>query len=257
MRYQLFQLSSTESVLLTIWVLIMVSLPIVDWTLGWSAMIDAVILGVLVQTATVIALLWSAWGIRRTLCYVALVICISWLAEFLGTRDFNIFGDYVYTNALQPQLLDVPVLIPLAWLIMLPSSWAVGQAIANRFAHRWQFLIFIALSALAMTAWDLFLDPQMVAWGYWVWENPGGYFGIPWSNYAGWFVVSALITLAIRPQNIPTPPLLWVYTIMWLLQTAGLVIFWGMPGPGIVGGIIMGSITILAWRAHLVEVSSK
>jgi uncharacterized membrane protein len=253
MRYPLLQLNSIQTVLLTIWVLIMVSLPIVDWTLGWSVMMDAVILGVLVQIILVIVLLGSTWGRSKTLRFVVLVILISWLAEALGTRYGGIFGDFSYTSSLQPQLLDVPVLIPLAWLMMLLPSWAAAQALANRFARRWQFLAFIVFSALAMTAWDLFIEPQMVAWGFWVWEQSGGYFGIPWSNFAGWIMVSAMITLIVRPQNIPTTPFLWMYTIMWLLQTAGLVLFWGMPGPGIVGGIFMGIIAILAWHAHLEE----
>src|SRR5690606_41755819 len=34
-----------------------------------------------------------------------------------------------------------------------------------------QEIKFILVSALALTVWDLFLDPQMVAWGFWIWER--------------------------------------------------------------------------------------
>ena len=91
----------------------------------------------------------------------------------------------------------------------------------------------------------------MVAWGLWAWASPGGFFGIPWSNYLGWLLVSALITAIIRPNQLPIPALLLIYTITCILQTIGLGIFWKLPGPAIVGGVFMGILTILGWRAYL------
>ena len=44
-----------------------------------------------------------------------------------------------------------------------------------------------SLGAAALTAWDLFLDPQMVGEGYWCGRR-GLYRGIPLTNFAGWFV---------------------------------------------------------------------
>ena len=102
-----------------------------------------------------------------------------------------------------------------------------------------------------MTAWDLLMDPMMVAWGMWVWDHPGAYFGIPWGNFLGWLLVAGLITVVIRPRDLPIAPLLLVYTITWLLMTGGLAIFWGMPGPALVGGLVMGVLTVLGWRAFL------
>lgn len=87
----------------------------------------------------------------------------------------------------------------------------------------------------------------MAAWGLWVWENPKGYFGIPWSNYIGWLLASALITALVRPQNLPVYPLLLIYTITWALETIGLIFFWGLPGPALVGFVAMGSLVWLAW----------
>jgi len=176
---------------------------------------------------------------------------LSWAAEAIGSRTGFLFGTYSYTDSLQPQILNVPLQVPLGWLMMLPPSWAVAGAITDRIKPRWKFPAFVGLSALAMTAWDLFLDPMMVAWGMWVWDSPGGYFGIPWLNYLGWFVISALITILIRPAKLPIVPLLLIYTTMWLLETLGLGIFWGMPGAAAAGCIVMGSLTILAWRAFV------
>jgi len=107
------------------------------------------------------------------------------------------------------------------------------------------------LAALAFTVWDLFLDPQMVAWGYWVWEPRAGrrtYYGIPWTNYAGWILMSALITWLVGPAGLPVRPLVLVYSVTWALQAFGQGLFWGLPGPAIVGGLAMGVMVALAWR---------
>ena len=95
-------------------------------------------------------------------------------------------------------------------------------------------LLFSAVSALALTAWDLFLDPQMVQWGFWHWEESGGYFGIPWSNFGGWLLAAGLITLLVRPAPLPAPPLLLIYGVIWLLQTLGQFFsggYLGRPSP--------------------------
>ena len=248
-RYQLLQLSSIQLAILTIWALILVSLPIADWSTGWSALIGAITVGVSVTAGSVIALLWGVWGAAATLRVAGSILALSWAAEVIGSRTGIPFGTYSYTDTLQPQILNVPLQIPLGWLMMLPPSWAVAQAITDRIKPRWEFPTFVGLSALAMTAWDLFLDPMMVTWEMWVWDNPGSYFGIPWINYLGWLLVSALITILIRPDKLPVAPLLIIYTAMWLLKSVGLGIFWGIPGAAIVGGLFMGSIIILAWRA--------
>ena len=250
-RYQLLQLNSIQMALLTLWALIMVSLPIADWSAGWSTMINAITVGVCITAGLVIVLLWGVWGPAATLRAAGLILALSWSAEVIGSRTGILFGKYSYTGLLGPQILDVPFQIPLGWLMMLPPSWAIAQAITNRANPRWQFPAFVGLSALAMTAWDLFLDPMMVTWGMWVWDNPGNYFSIPWTNYLGWLMVSALITILVRPGKLPVVPLLIIYTAIWLLNSVGLGIFWGIPDAAVAGSLFMGSITILAWHAFL------
>ena len=112
---------------------------------------------------------------------------------------------------------------------------------------------FCLLSSLAFTAWDLFLDPQMVGWGFWAWETPGLYFGIPLSNYLGWIIVSAMITLVANPKDLPVGPLALVYVLTWLLQTIGQGIFWSQPGPAIVGFFGSGLFVFLAWKKSKAE----
>lgn len=238
--------------LMLLWALTMIALPIVRWTLGDAALRGGIVTGVLVQVSLVAATLGRAWGARRTAGVSLGVACLAWLAEALGSHTGFPFGAYTYTQALQPQLLGVPLLIPLAWLMMLPPAWAVGYRLAQT-GRGWKRLRWALASAAAFTAWDLFLDPQMVAWDFWRWQQPGGYFGVPWVNFAGWLLVSMLITLLVspwvQPQDLPLPPLLAIYIITWLLQTIGQVFFWGLPGAGLAGFVGMGIIIGLALKA--------
>ncbi|MCG2787055.1 MAG: carotenoid biosynthesis protein [Anaerolineae bacterium] len=233
---------------LVLWVLTMITLPILGWILGEGYLIRGMAFGVIMQAAAVLAVLFYAWGWARTLKTFAIVVVLSYLAEFLGSSTGIPFGKYEYTALLQPQLAGVPLLIPLAWMMMLPPAWAIAKTILGESRPRWAFVL---LSALAFTAWDLFLDPQMVGWGFWVWESPGAYFGIPLSNYLGWILVSALITLAANPKDLPVGPLSLVYVLTWLLQTIGQGIFWSQPGPAVVGFIGSGIFVWLAWKKSI------
>lgn len=224
------------------WVLTMISIPIMRWVIGDSVLHWGVIASVLLQAAAVLAVAQAGWGTRETLHMLALVLPLAWLVERVGSTTGIPFGAYHYTEALAPLLGGVPLIIPIAWLMMLPAAWAVAAAITGA-QSGWRF---VAVSAAAFTAWDFFLDPQMVHWGYWVWHEPDGYFGIPWVNFSGWFLASALITWLVRPKPLPQGPLIAIYTITWLLQSVGQALFWNMPGPALVGFFTMGFFVVLS-----------
>ncbi|PWH12958.1 MAG: carotenoid biosynthesis protein [Anaerolineae bacterium] len=233
---------------LLLWVLTMIALPIVGWTLGEAALRQGMSLGVLMQFAAVSAALLSQWGWQRTARVFLFVTGVAFLAEWLGSSSGFPFGKYHYTPLLQPQLAGVPLIIPLAWMMMLPPAWAIAQILLGE-KTTLATGRGILLSALAFTAWDLFLDPQMTAWGFWVWEQPGAYFGIPLVNFGGWILVSGLITALARPSNLPWQPLAVVYATTWVLQSIGLGLFWAQPAPALIGFLAMGTFVSLAWRA--------
>ena len=236
---------------IAVWLLSMMALPILRWTVGDSALNFAVITTVLAQVSAVAASLLMAWGITRTARAVVIVAAATWIAETIGSHTGFPFGHYYYTPLLQPQIAGVPLFIPLAWLMMLPAAWAVAQVIVGSK----RFWLFTLVSAVALTAWDFFLDPQKVAWGFWVWTDSagslftGGYFGIPWVNFLGWLVVAALVTAIVRPSDLPVRPLLLIYAVTWIFQFLGQILFWNLPGPALVGFAAMGSMLLLVyWR---------
>jgi lycopene beta-cyclase len=237
----------TTSIL--IWILGMISTPVVGWIMGDNAFYVMVNVGVILQASSVFIVFISANRLKVFLLNVLPIIPAAWLIEFIGSHTGFPFGSYTYTDSLNPQIGNVPLLIPLAWLMMLPPSWAVAEWILKKSKKNFSPIlvrVFRALlAALAFSMWDLFLDPQMVHWGLWRWASPGIYFGIPLTNYLGWFLASFLLSFLFVPINTPVTPLVIIYTVMWFLEFFGLVFFWGMPGPAIFGFVGMG--LMLVW----------
>ena len=86
--------------------------------------------------------------------------------EALGVATGFPFGRYAYGAALGPTLLGVPLVIPLAWTWMAWPAWiAAGHLTGHSAAPGGRS------AAVGLAAWDLFLDPQMVAEGYWTWAD--------------------------------------------------------------------------------------
>jgi len=125
---------------------------------------------------------------------------LGFTAEIIGVRYGFIFGQYRYTDVLQPQLLDAPLVMMSAWMVLV--SYCREMLIALNLPR----LIEAALAALWMTAIDLVIDTLAAnQLGYWRWARPGAYYGIPLQNFAGWFVVSFIIfgVFGRRPPKIP------------------------------------------------------
>jgi putative membrane protein len=140
-------------------------------------------------------------GATWTAGYVAVTAVGGLVAEAVGTATGFPFGQYDYADSLGPRLLDVPVVVPLAWAMFAYPCLVVGQRLAR------SALGAAAVGGLALAAWDLFLDPQMVEAGHWRFTDvtatlPGAP-GIPVSNYLGWLLVAWLMLGAAAAAGSP------------------------------------------------------
>lgn len=144
-------------------------------------------------------------GGHHTLAFFGLSAVISWVYEHVGVATGLVYGAYHYTDVLGPKIGHVPLLIPLAWFMMLYPSYVIADLIVQgqptgtaRGLGRLLSLSF--LSALVMTAWDLLIDPILSGPDVqaWVWEEPGPYFGIPVQNYVGWMLTTFTVYGAYR-----------------------------------------------------------
>ena len=192
------------------------------------------------------------WGPHRALGAAGATAALTAAVEHVGTVTGWPFGRYRYTAALGPQVAGVPVQVPLAWFAMaLPARETAHAALGSR-SNR---VARILAGAAALTAWDLFLDPQMVAEGYWGWARRGtcsrrsSYRGIPISNFVGWFVtglgVMAVLELMLPPAE-PAPDLVAEYGVMAAMETVGFATFLGDRTVAIVGGVAMAPVAALA-----------
>lgn len=194
-------------------------------------------------------------GVGRTLGMLLSAFGLAFAAEYLGSTQGLIFGAYTYTDLLGFKLLgQVPAIIPLAWFMMLYPAWVTAGVIAQSLG-RWARL---PLAAAAITAWDLSLDPRMVADGAWAWAEPGAlnYFGIPLSNFFGWFVTALSIYLvwvwidrAPVPQRFDHAALPVVaYVIVWIGESMANLLFWGGAGVAAAVFVAMGVFAVPALR---------
>ena len=232
--------------LLISWLVVMAALPLLRRVFGEQVFLQGLALVVLFQVLFILQVLYRAWGWWSLLRMAVGVVLLVWIAAAIVIRSGLPFGSYQFTSLLQPQVMGVPFLIPFMWLMMLPPAWAVAKLITRKVNGCLARPLFIITSALAFTAWDLYLDPQMVLWGVWKWSPPGGYFGIPWMSLLGWLLVSGLISVGISPKRLPGGLLVVVYALTWLVEFISLVVFWGLPGPGLVGFLVMGGMLLCA-----------
>jgi uncharacterized membrane protein len=136
-------------------------------------------------------------GARRTLGFFATSAVVSYLMEEIGVRTGFIFGAYHYSDQLGPKIGHVPLLIPLAWFMMIYPAWVVAEALVSGVDTRSVrgLAAQSTVAALVMTAWDVAMDPGMSAAGNWIWDNGGAYFGVPRHNYVGWLITTFLVYL--------------------------------------------------------------
>lgn len=134
-------------------------------------------------------------GVQRTAAFFAVSSVVSYGMEEVGVRTGFVYGAYHYSDLLGVKLGHVPVLIPLAWFMMIYPSWMVAGALLEGLDTRKVrgVTALAAVSALVMTAWDVVMDPGMAAAGNWVWERGGAYFGVPRRNYLGWLATTFLV----------------------------------------------------------------
>lgn len=138
---------------------------------------------------------WPRLGI-----FFALAFAISWSYESLSIATGFPFGHYHYTDTLGPKLGTVPLLIMPAYFGVCYISWLIARLILDfgRVPNPRSGLLAMVLTAsFVMVMWDLSMDPSRATVSKaWIWHQGGAYFGVPFVNFAGWFLCVATIFLA-------------------------------------------------------------
>jgi putative membrane protein len=144
-------------------------------------------------------------GGRRLAFFFAWGCLIGLSGELLGTTTGMPFGEYAYTQWLGAKIGGhVPYFIPPSWFAMSILSLDLARRTTSRRTSR------IVLATVFMVLWDVSLDPAMNGAGAMFgdgavvggidrfWSYPPAdafkfYYGMPLSNWLGWFAVALVI----------------------------------------------------------------
>jgi putative membrane protein len=175
----------------------------------------------------------AAQGAAWAAGFLALVLPVTFAVELLGVRTGFPFGSYAYDGGLGPAVAGVPLAVPLAWAMFSYPALVVGRLLGRP----------VLAGAWALTSWDLFLDPQMVAAGHWHFAAGG----VPLTNTAGWLAVSLLLMgllarLPWRRGPVAVPVALFLWT--WLGSALANLVFFGRPLVALAGFVGMGCVAV-------------
>ena len=191
---------------------------------------------------------WLTHGWRAL--YAAVVVgTVTFGIELLGSSTGVPFGAYDYTDVLWPRLAGVPLIVAAAWTAITLIVFGIFQNLPGR---AWQRVV---VMAGAITAWDVFLDPQMVGEGYWRWETAVLNFrGIPAVNYAGWFVTALLNSLLVTRicgagSTVRSHIAFTTYATLAVLSSIGFLFFFDDVVVAVTGAVAMGTFVVLRSKA--------
>lgn len=168
---------------------------------------------------------------------------LSLTSELLGTGLGIPFGAYSYSELLGARWLGrVPWVIPLSWFLMALPSYALAKL-----AHPRSVVARVGLASIILLSWDLALDPAM-AWAtrYWIWEDTGPYYGMPWLNLLGWYLTGVVLMSALAVLRADA----WIDDLSprWLGAYYGvnLLLPLGMCAVAGLGAAVMATVAALA-----------
>ena len=206
---------------------------------GWPTLLAGTVLlrpYVFVFLAAFLVLAGRDLGWRRAWGWLGWGWAVAFTAEYASTRVGIPFGLYHYTGSTVGRELfvsNVPFFDPLSFPFLAYASyclarWALGQA------RGWAPA---ALAGALMMLVDVVVDPLAVLGERWFlgrvfyYAEPGAYFGVPLSNFAGWFlvgwaIVGGYLWAAARAPRQPASPL---------------------GGIGLYYGVVLFTLAITAW----------
>jgi len=239
----------------------------------------------------VFALIHGAMSYRMhgILIFFAMCLVVGNVFENLGVATGFPFGRYYFTDAMGPKLFQVPILLGLAYVGMGYLSWTLGRVILGYLRTPLvgaQVITLPLVASFIMVAWDFANDP---VWAninrLWVWQHGGAYFGVPLTNFVGWYFVVYLIyqsfAIYLRERSAndnPMPSGYWRWAVIFyaLAATGDIIIVLPKPTPAVVfdptgtswnvsgitgacalvSSFAMGAFTLIAW-VRLLDQTTK
>lgn len=193
-------------------------------------------------TAAVLVLMAVSQKEQFVLCLCALG---GFLVEVAGVHSGFPFGSYSYTQVLFPRVAGTPLVMGAAWIILLAYCRHLNPV------HSGNRLTVAAAGAAWMVAIDLIIDPLAAGpLNYWTWNHPHGYYGVPWSNFGGWWVTAFVLLLVYPAPHTQVRPVMRVGLSTILFFTI-LALVYRLWMPAAVGLLLSVIHLFLQWRRSL------
>jgi len=201
------------------------------------------------------------FGLRTTLLFAALTYGVGLSCEYSSVHNGFPFGLYHYVEATRGHeiwVLGVPLFDSISYTFLAFASYTVALLLCSplyrlgwdlRVLDTWRIRrsprVWL-MAALFMVMVDIVVDPLSVLGERWFlgrifwYDPPGPYFGVPISNYLGWYLVAALSVAIFQRLD------------FWLNRAAAKPLgvlpslpWRGLAGPMLYAGIVTFGITML------------
>jgi uncharacterized membrane protein len=202
------------------------------------------------------------FGLKRTLLFGILGYVIAWLSELSSIHNGFPYGLYYYIEHTRGQeiwVLGVPLMDSISYVFLIYASYSLAILIQSPIGKS-DWMLYVLETAAIRSSWvtsllgtilfvylDIIIDPVALQGNRWFlgqiygYREAGVYFGVPISNFAGWFVVGFIMIGTLQKvdewffrRNSPDyhgHKYPWRYLI----------------GPGLYAGILVFNLAITFW----------
>ena len=141
--------------------------------------------------------------------WVAGAYLFTFLMEALGVATGAVFGEYAYGATMRVQLLGVPLVIAINWVVLVLA----GNTLSRKLFR--QPVAAAAGAGIFIAVYDYFIEPLAIKLDYWQWATGTD---IPLQNYLAWAVIAFLLSLPLYRWRIRFwhPLLLWYLAAQWI-----------------------------------------
>ncbi len=165
----------------------------------------------------VTAILHLGW--RKTLVFTVIGYLIAFVSEYSSIHNGFPYGWYYYIETTRQKELwiaGVPFFDSLSYVFLAYFSYATALLVVSPIkTWRWDFVTLetqrirksfavLFLGSLLQVFLDIIVDPVALQGHRWFlgqiygYREAGVHFGVPLSNYLGWWLVSAVMVLALQ-----------------------------------------------------------
>ncbi len=158
-------------------------------------------------------------GVKRALLFCGAGYAIAWLSELSSIHNGFPYGHYYYLDATRGKeiwVLGVPLMDSISYVFLAYASYSMALLVSSPLRRSgWSVYVLetkkirdslhvTVVGAVLLVYLDIIIDPVALRGERWFlgriygYPEQGVYFGVPLSNFIGWFVVGFAMIYALQ-----------------------------------------------------------